>query len=242
MTYYRIIEGIKYDRKLIEIAAKLTAGAGDGRISHEDAQALLKTAEDGGRITQIEARTLDYILKKFNWTDKAKVWFAEQLPSNSESPIPSPEVLAKVLKEEFEVPGLTLEIDEVEAQAQQDLSLVVGLEDALREALLAFMFDDEHPESPRSLVKETHNINPDSEGSKEGAAVALDQKVREYMNTGFLYLVPRKTNEGIHPPEDGESIEDNWAFMLRLPTLSDHLFWAIVSRSGERAAYSYGFN
>lgn len=247
MSYYRVIDGIKYDRQLMEAAAKLTDGAGDGRISHDDAQKLLKIAEDGGQITQIERRTLDYLLESLNWTDKARDWFKESLQIEEEAPILSAEALRKILRLEFEVPNLSVTIDEKEAQAQQKISPKVDLEDAIREALLAFIFDDEHPESPRSLVREVHDLTPEKEGSKEEAAIALDNKVREYMNTGEMFLVPLKApkNEDdieVYPPEDGESLQENWAFMLRLSELSDHLFWAIVSRSGEQAAYSYGFN
>ena len=45
-----------------------------------------------------------------------------------------------------------------------------------------------------------------------------------------------------YPPEQGESTQDNWIFVLRVPTLSDHLYWVIVDRSGSKAPYLYGFN
>ena len=53
------------------------------------------------------------------------------------------------------------------------------------------------------------------------------------------WLVPL---EDVYPPENGESVNDNWVFMLQLPTLSDHLFWAIVDRNGVKETYNYGFN
>jgi hypothetical protein len=45
-----------------------------------------------------------------------------------------------------------------------------------------------------------------------------------------------------YPPEQGESTEDNWIFVLHIPTLSDHLYWVIVDRRGSQAPYLYGFN
>jgi hypothetical protein len=45
-----------------------------------------------------------------------------------------------------------------------------------------------------------------------------------------------------YPPEQGESTRDNWIFVLHVPTLSDHLYWVIVDRHGQKAPYLYGFN
>lgn len=79
MSDYKTIDGIRYERALLEKAESLVAGAGDGRISFEDARALLNSALDGGRITRIERRTLHYIFDHYPVTDKARAWMAEQL-------------------------------------------------------------------------------------------------------------------------------------------------------------------
>jgi len=39
-SYYRIINGVSYDRALLESAEALTQGRGDGRISEADAKTL----------------------------------------------------------------------------------------------------------------------------------------------------------------------------------------------------------
>lgn len=41
MSNYKTIDGIRYEKELLDTAEALTAGAGDGRISFEDAKALL---------------------------------------------------------------------------------------------------------------------------------------------------------------------------------------------------------
>ena len=46
MGYYKTIDGKKYDGELIELAEKLTAGAGDGRISKADAEKILEAVKD----------------------------------------------------------------------------------------------------------------------------------------------------------------------------------------------------
>ena len=35
-SYYQVINGVRYDRELLESSDRLTTGAGDGRISVDD--------------------------------------------------------------------------------------------------------------------------------------------------------------------------------------------------------------
>ena len=42
--------------------------------------------------------------------------------------------------------------------------------------------------------------------------------------------------------QEGEQIQANWIFVLMAESLSDHIQWAIVDRSGLRETYNYGFN
>ena len=46
-SYYKIINGQRYDRKLLEKAEALTKGQGDGRISQKDAETLYSMITDG---------------------------------------------------------------------------------------------------------------------------------------------------------------------------------------------------
>lgn len=75
MGYYKTIDGKKYDGELIELAEKLTAGSGDGRISQADAETLYEAVKDGGVYTDIEKDTVAYLRDHFNWTDAADEWF-----------------------------------------------------------------------------------------------------------------------------------------------------------------------
>lgn len=79
MSYYKSINGVNYDKGLLELADSLTDGRGDGRISEEDAAGLLKDAMDGGKITRIERRTLEYILLNYKCTDKAVTYLEDRL-------------------------------------------------------------------------------------------------------------------------------------------------------------------
>ncbi|MEM9068825.1 MAG: hypothetical protein AAGE52_09980 [Myxococcota bacterium] len=79
MSYYKEIDGKKYDAGLIEAAEKAIAGRGDGRISQEDAEMLLKKVKDGDAYTDIEKDTVAYIREKMKWTESADNWFRDEI-------------------------------------------------------------------------------------------------------------------------------------------------------------------
>lgn len=68
-SYYKQIDGKKYDRELLDAAEVFAA---DGQISNAEAKDLIKLAEDGKGVTEIETETLKYICGKYKFTDKAK--------------------------------------------------------------------------------------------------------------------------------------------------------------------------
>ena len=78
-SYYKIIQGEKYDRSLLLLAENLVKGQGDGRISEADMKKLVETALDGNRITDCEKKTLKFISKQYNTTDNAKLYLKDIL-------------------------------------------------------------------------------------------------------------------------------------------------------------------
>lgn len=78
-SYYIQIDGKKYDRGIVEAAREAVDGAGDGRISQEDAQKLLEQVKDGDKYTTIEKDTVKYIRETFKWTDAADEWFRTEI-------------------------------------------------------------------------------------------------------------------------------------------------------------------
>lgn len=79
MGYYKTIDGVKYDAEIIELAEKLTAGQGDGRLSVDDAGKILEAVKDGATYTDIEKETMAYVRDKFKWTDAADEWFRTEI-------------------------------------------------------------------------------------------------------------------------------------------------------------------
>ena len=79
MSYYKTIEGKKYDGEVIDLADELTAGAGDGRISMDDAKQLFDAVADGNAYTDIEKDTMAYVRQNYKWTDAADEWFRTEI-------------------------------------------------------------------------------------------------------------------------------------------------------------------
>ena len=78
-SYYKVIDGQKYDKQMLQIADESVAGRGDGRISLADAQNLLKAVKDGNAYTDIEKGTMRYIRDNYKFTPEADAWFRKEI-------------------------------------------------------------------------------------------------------------------------------------------------------------------
>ena len=78
-SYYKIIDGVNYDRSLLLLADNLVKGQGDGRISENDMKKLVLSALDNNRITDCEKNTLKFITTEFNTTDNANEYLQKYL-------------------------------------------------------------------------------------------------------------------------------------------------------------------
>ncbi len=78
-SYYKIIEGKKYDREVIEIAEEAAAAEADKLISVEGARKIYDAIIDGNTITQIEQETLDYIKENVAFSEEAIEWLDDEI-------------------------------------------------------------------------------------------------------------------------------------------------------------------
>ena len=78
-SYYKTINGERYDRSLLLLAENLIKGRGDGRISEDDMKKLVISTFDGNRITDCEKSTLKFITTEFNTTDNAKSYLQKYM-------------------------------------------------------------------------------------------------------------------------------------------------------------------
>ena len=70
--YYKKIQGVRYDRALLESAEQRIKGQGDGRISDQDINEIIDLSKDGNKVTLTELRTIKYIRDHFRVTEKAQ--------------------------------------------------------------------------------------------------------------------------------------------------------------------------
>ena len=68
---YQSIDGVQYEKELLDLAKKHTTGRGEGKISKEEVADLFKSAADGKGVTETEKRTLEYIRINFDFTEAA---------------------------------------------------------------------------------------------------------------------------------------------------------------------------
>ena len=78
-SYYKTIQGVRYDRALLEVAEERKSSQRDGHIFEKDAKEIVELSKDGGRITETELRTLKYISENYHFTPKAAAWFVGKL-------------------------------------------------------------------------------------------------------------------------------------------------------------------
>ena len=74
---YKSIDGVEYEKELLDLAEKHTTGRGEGKLSKDEAAELFASANGGPRVTDTERRTLEYIRNNFEFTDAAAKDFDE---------------------------------------------------------------------------------------------------------------------------------------------------------------------
>ena len=72
MPYYKQINNVRYDRKLLSKALKLMSEDRNLQITEEGIKQLWEEAQDGGRVTDCERKTLEYIVINYETTAGAK--------------------------------------------------------------------------------------------------------------------------------------------------------------------------
>ena len=76
-SYYKKIQGVRYDRALLESAEERIKGQGDGRISDQDINEIIDLSKDGNKVTLTELRTIKYISDHIRVTEKAHKTLSE---------------------------------------------------------------------------------------------------------------------------------------------------------------------
>ena len=142
----------------------------------------------------------------------------------------------ELLIKEFGVTAIALDIPESEVMRQDGYyNNSFCFEHALRLSLSTLLENYANPTSP--LARELASMGALSSPSKSQLRAAK-LRVHETLNkNGSLLAIvrPYKLNQ----PMNGEMVEKNWIFFLRL---DGKPYWVVVDRSGQTAPYVYGMN
>ena len=242
-SYYKIIKGVRYDRKLIELAQELTEGMGDGSLSLKDMKRLHEATLDGRGTTTVELWTLDYILTAFKVTEKAAEWLKNQIDLVQPGSVPA--IINRIVRDKYNLSGLKVLVKAKDVKEQSALpNNKISFEQAIDKAIVSFLSDFSHPESPGSIVSNVFELYPPK---VKNAAVEVNFKLGALLKNAELILLPNlvwneEEDYDFNPPEERESASKNWIFSLYIEELSDHIYWAIVPRDGKKGPYNYGFN
>ncbi|ADD27037.1 hypothetical protein [Meiothermus ruber] len=126
------------------------------------------------------------------------------------------------------VPDLNVEVPSV---ADEE-----GFLEALEAAITSFVEDGEDDQSPLGLIE----ADPSAyDLSDEPDHEELQNAVRDFMNAGDSQLT-LITPESPIQPDGGENPSKFWVFLLQMPSLSEHRWWAIVDKNGRHDTYNYG--
>jgi hypothetical protein len=133
----------------------------------------------------------------------------------------------------YEAAKVAIDVEELCLQIN-DLPSSVGFYDAAVLAAKSFLNDASHPESPIAIAR-TAVDGEGGDGSIDAQARALLMRHLALRSTSIRLVAQGES------PEGGEDVADAWIVELKVPTLSDHTYWAVIPRDGG-AVYNYGFN
>lgn len=262
-SYYKTINGVQYDRELLDQAMGFVHKSSDKQLGLKDMQLLVLFATDGYRFTPVEKRTFQYILERLNCSEEARRWFlnddAMSMTSISNYQISayylktkdlSGNSFALTLKEiavkEFGLDKLQINVLEEEALNQsRNYKNKVSMQEAFRKGVKSFIEDGKDVESPRSLMISRDPILARNKYTDDEIYLqAVRDRILFYMNQGKIKLVYQEYNRdvaGSGGPEGGESRKENWVFQMNLYSFSDHIYWTVVNRT-TGVTKNYGFN
>ncbi len=76
---YVTIDGVKYEKELLDLAKQHTTGKNEGKISKDEVMDLIASAKDGVKVTDTEMATLQYIRQQYPFTEAAASLFDAEI-------------------------------------------------------------------------------------------------------------------------------------------------------------------
>jgi hypothetical protein len=128
-----------------------------------------------------------------------------------------------------------LEVSDLGLEFPATLESDDGFLGALEAALVSFVEDDEDSQSPLAIISDdpaAYDLLDEPETDD------LQLAVKDFMNAGDSTLILVSSTSPVKP-DDGEDCSKFWVFLLQMPTLGSHRWWAVVDKTSY-SAYNYG--
>ena len=259
MSYYKVIEGVKYDRKILEKVDDLIVNHSSPFITLPVVQQIWPLANDGQGITPSEKRSLYYLLSTYQWEQDAEQWLRTQLEEPQES---VEELIHRVVRQQHGLEGMEVDIEETEIIQQQALvEMGFPFQKALEKAIKSLVEGKFTPTpylTPREVIGNDFQLWGEDAESKQ----QVNQKLKELLNAGSrIKLLPwiaemeamedqeekeeflAKLSDEVDVifPTEMESVKDYWIFYLTIEEIS-YLGWIFIDRESIVAPYIYGDN
>lgn len=237
MQQYRTVNGILYERKLLDAADKMQGSRKKGGISLREAKRLYVIALDYGFVTEIERRTLVHIIENYGLTKEAAAWLSERV----EQETPMQRAIKRTIREAADFPNMQWQIDDAEAEAQEAMNTKVPFLNALFEVLDTFLHQMESSYSPRDIISEELDLDLEEHEF-------VTEQLRAAMDEGTIYLFPRDyqaaIKEGRFPlqlQDFTNDFKEYWMFGLTMPSLPNYEFTGYIRRSDAYDTYTEGW-
>lgn len=260
MSHYKVIEGIRYDRKILETVDKKIVKDAHPFITLQLAQEILPLTKDEREITPTEKRSFYYLLSTYQWENEAEQWLRTQLEEPLQESLD--ESVNRIVVRQFGLKGLQLDLGEEEIQAQHKLvEMGLPFSKALEKAV-RFLADGKFSPTPfltpREAIRNIYQLWEEDEKTRQ----QLNEKLHSLLNHGSRvkllpwlpemdamedpnereeYLATLSDEVDIIYPTEMESVKDYWIFYLTIEKLS-YFGWILIDRESIVAPYIYGDN
>lgn len=213
MAYYKVIQKVRYAADLLNLAESFDQEA----ITLENAGTLFNKAMDGGKITEIERRTLLYILDRHPFAPEAAQWLQTQLGTGENT---LEDTIRRVIRLEYNLTNLDWKIDPEMVRARLQKNGARPFREILKSALEAYLHWSQGPLSFAGCVgrRDLAFVDPNQSGNL----------LKNYLDRGVLQLLPEQSEN-----------PDYWVFDFQTPDFKYLNFHAFVHES-QNQQYSKG--
>ncbi len=235
MKDFTLIDGIYYKKSLIDLANRIATR--EESATFKEAQLFYVNVLDNGFITQVEVRTIQYILSTYAFEKEAKEWLSKKM----EQETPIQRSIKGVIREAAAYPNMKWMISDEEVATQEAMGGSVPFLTVLFEMLHSFLYQMESSTSPRDVMSIELDVDlDDNDATTEQLHKLLDNSTIYLFPNNYLELIERKELP-FSKPNFTHNVEEYWTFGLLLHDIPNWQFIGFVNRNDDYDTYNTGY-